>query len=166
MSLFTAVEMAPRDPILGLNEQFAADTNPNKVNLGVGVYFDDNGKLPLLECVQAAEKAMMDKPSARGYLPIDVLADVAGEDGDEEHARNETHVRPTRTGQQQRHAETDLHQTRQHHHQVLVHRHPVGNLRLELEALGGQVGDTGQRQCHSQHHPGNGSGPHLSPASR
>ena len=71
MSLFSAVEMAPRDPILGLNEQFAADTNPNKVNLGVGVYFDDNGKLPLLQCVQAAEKAMMDKPTARGYLPID-----------------------------------------------------------------------------------------------
>ena len=74
MSLFTAVEMAPRDPILGLNEQFAADTNPNKVNLGVGVYFDDNGKLLLLECVQSAEKAMMDKPSARGYLPIDGIA--------------------------------------------------------------------------------------------
>ena len=71
MSLFSAVEMAPRDPILGLNEQYAADTNPNKVNLGVGVYFDDEGKLPLLKCVQAAEKAMMDKPSARGYLPID-----------------------------------------------------------------------------------------------
>jgi aromatic-amino-acid transaminase len=71
MSLFSAVEMAPRDPILGLNEQFNADTNPNKVNLGVGVYFDDNGKLPLLQCVQAAEKAMMDKPTARGYLPID-----------------------------------------------------------------------------------------------
>lgn len=74
MSLFTAVEMAPRDPILGLNEQFAADANPNKVNLGVGVYFDDNGKLPLLECVQAAEKAMMEKPTARGYLPIDGIA--------------------------------------------------------------------------------------------
>ena len=74
MSLFTAVEMASRDPILGLNEQFAADTNPNKVNLGVGVYFDDNGKLPLLECVQSAEKAMMDKPTARGYLPIDGIA--------------------------------------------------------------------------------------------
>jgi aromatic-amino-acid transaminase len=72
--MFTAVEMAPRDPILGLNEQFAADTNPNKVNLGVGVYFDDNGKLPLLQCVQAAEKAMMDKPAARGYLPIDGIA--------------------------------------------------------------------------------------------
>ena len=74
MSLFSAVEMAPRDPILGLNEQFAADTNPSKVNLGVGVYYDDNGKLPLLECVQAAEKAMMQAPKARGYLPIDGIA--------------------------------------------------------------------------------------------
>ena len=71
MSLFTAVEMAPRDPILGLNEQFNADTNPHKVNLGVGVYFDDNGKLPLLQCVQAAEKTMMSTPTPRGYLPID-----------------------------------------------------------------------------------------------
>jgi len=74
MSLFSAVEMAPRDPILGLNEQFAADSNPDKVNLGVGVYFDENGKLPLLQCVQTAEKAMMDKPAARGYLPIDGIA--------------------------------------------------------------------------------------------
>lgn len=74
MSLFTAVEMAPRDPILGLNEQFGADTNPAKVNLGVGVYYDDNGKLPLLECVQAAEKQMMESPKARGYLPIDGIA--------------------------------------------------------------------------------------------
>lgn len=74
MSFFSAVEMAPRDPILGINESFAADTNPNKVNLGVGVYFDDNGKLPLLQCVQAAEKTMMDKPTARGYLPIDGIA--------------------------------------------------------------------------------------------
>ena len=71
MSLFSAVEMAPRDPILGLNEQYNADTNPHKVNLGVGVYFDDNGKLPLLACVQAAEKALMDKAAPRGYLPID-----------------------------------------------------------------------------------------------
>ena len=74
MSLFTAVEMAPRDPILGLTEQFAADTNPAKVNLGVGVYYDDDGKLPLLQCVQAAEKAMMEAPKARGYLPIDGIA--------------------------------------------------------------------------------------------
>ena len=74
MSLFTAVEMAPRDPILGLNEQFNTDTNPAKVNLGVGVYYDDAGKLPLLQCVQAAEKAMMETPKPRGYLPIDGIA--------------------------------------------------------------------------------------------
>jgi aromatic-amino-acid transaminase len=74
MSLFAAVEMAPRDPILGLNEQFAADPRPNKVNLGVGVYTDENCKLPLLACVQAAEKQLMDAPKPRGYLPIDGIA--------------------------------------------------------------------------------------------
>ena len=74
MSLFTAVEMAPRDPILGLNEKFAADQNPNKVNLGVGVYYDADGRLPLLQCVQEAEKRMMAAPKARGYLPIDGIA--------------------------------------------------------------------------------------------
>ncbi len=73
-SLFSHVEMAPRDPILGITEAFAADSNPKKVNLGVGVYYDDNGKLPLLKCVQAAEKAMTDDPKARGYLPIDGIA--------------------------------------------------------------------------------------------
>ncbi|NQW82201.1 MAG: aspartate/tyrosine/aromatic aminotransferase [Polaromonas sp.] len=74
MSLFSAVEMAARDPILGLIEQFNADTNPAKVNLGVGVYYDDNGKLPLLECVKAAEKLMADEPKPRAYLPIDGIA--------------------------------------------------------------------------------------------
>ena len=74
MSLFSAVQMAPRDPILGLNEQFNADSNPAKVNLGVGVYYDDNGKLPLLKCVQAAEKTIMESPKPRGYLPIDGIA--------------------------------------------------------------------------------------------
>ncbi|MCZ8073035.1 MAG: aspartate/tyrosine/aromatic aminotransferase [Paucibacter sp.] len=74
MSLFAAVEMAPRDPILGLNEQFNADPNPAKVNLGVGVYFDENGKLPLLKCVAEAERAMLADPKARGYLPIDGIA--------------------------------------------------------------------------------------------
>ena len=73
-SLFAAVEMAPRDPILGLNEQFNADPNPNKVNLGVGVYYDDEGKLPLLKCVAQAEKQMVEAPKARGYLPIDGIA--------------------------------------------------------------------------------------------
>ena len=74
MSLFNAVEMAPRDPILGLTEQYVADPNPKKVNLGVGVYYDDNGKLPLLECVQKAEVKMMAAHAARGYLPIDGIA--------------------------------------------------------------------------------------------
>ena len=73
-SMFAAVELAPRDPILGLNEQFASDPNPAKVNLGVGVYYDDDGKLPLLQCVQEAEKLMMEAPKARGYLPIDGIA--------------------------------------------------------------------------------------------
>ena len=72
--MFSTVEMAPRDPILGLNEQFNADPNPAKVNLGVGVYFGDDGKLPLLKCVQAAEAAMAAAPKARGYLPIDGIA--------------------------------------------------------------------------------------------
>jgi aromatic-amino-acid transaminase len=74
MSLFAKVELAPRDPILGLNEQFAADPNPAKVNLGVGVYFDENGKLPLLACVAAAERQLVAAAKPRGYLPIDGIA--------------------------------------------------------------------------------------------
>ncbi len=73
-SPFAAVEMAPRDPILGLNEQFNADPNPAKVNLGVGVYFDDQGKLPVLRCVATAEKQLLEAPKAKGYLPIDGIA--------------------------------------------------------------------------------------------
>ena len=74
MSLFSGVALAPRDPILGLNEQFNADPNPAKVNLGVGVYFDENGKLPLLRCVTEAEAQMQAAPKPRGYLPIDGIA--------------------------------------------------------------------------------------------
>lgn len=73
-SLFSAIEMAPRDPILGITEAFNADKNPNKVNLGVGVYYDDNGKVPLLDCVRKAEAQLMEKPTPRSYLPIDGLA--------------------------------------------------------------------------------------------
>jgi aromatic-amino-acid transaminase len=73
-SLFAAVEMAPRDPILGLNEQFNADPNPAKVNLGVGVYFNDEGKLPVLRCVAAAERQLLESPKAKNYLPIDGIA--------------------------------------------------------------------------------------------
>lgn len=70
-SIFAAVEMAPRDPILGLNEAFNADTRSNKVNLGVGVYYDDNGKIPLLAAVKAAEKARLEAMPPRGYQPIE-----------------------------------------------------------------------------------------------
>ena len=73
-SLLTSIEMAPRDPILGITEAFNADKNPNKVNLGVGVYYDDNGKVPLLECVRKAEAQIMEKLAPRTYLPIDGLA--------------------------------------------------------------------------------------------
>lgn len=74
MSVFAAAALAPRDPILGLNEQFNADTRADKVNLGVGVYTDENGKLPLLACVKAAEDRLAAAPAPRGYLPIDGLA--------------------------------------------------------------------------------------------
>jgi aromatic-amino-acid transaminase len=70
-SIFAAVEMAPRDPILGLTEAFNADPRPDKVNLGVGVYYDGNGKLPLLAAVKAAEKARLEVQPPRGYQPID-----------------------------------------------------------------------------------------------
>ncbi len=72
--LFAAIEMAPRDPILGITEAFNADQNPEKTNLGVGVYYDDNGKVPLLGCVQKAEALLMEKLAPRTYLPIEGLA--------------------------------------------------------------------------------------------
>ena len=72
--LLAAIQMAPRDPILGLTEAYHADPNRNKVNLGVGVYTDDSGKVPLLECVRRAEALMAEKPTPRNYLPIDGLA--------------------------------------------------------------------------------------------
>jgi aromatic-amino-acid transaminase len=73
-SLFGAIDMAPRDPILGITEAFNADTNPGKINLGVGVYYDDNGKVPLLACVQKAESTLMEQLAPRTYLPIEGLA--------------------------------------------------------------------------------------------
>jgi aromatic-amino-acid transaminase len=74
-SPLAAVEMAPRDPILGLTETYNSDKNPKKVNLGVGVYYDDNGKVPLLECVRRAEQILVEQAAPRSYLPIDGLAD-------------------------------------------------------------------------------------------
>ncbi len=74
MSLFSAVELAPRDPILGLNEAFNADTRTDKINLGVGVYSNEEGRIPLLRAVVEAETARVAQHAARGYLPIDGIA--------------------------------------------------------------------------------------------
>jgi len=72
-NILAGVQMAPRDPILGLTELYNADKNPNKVNLGVGVYYDDSGRVPVLECVRRAERELAEKSSPRAYLPIDGL---------------------------------------------------------------------------------------------
>jgi len=70
-TLLSTVEMVPRDPILGVTEAFNADTNPHKVNLGVGVYCDDSGKVPVLGCVRRAEQKLAESPLPKNYLPID-----------------------------------------------------------------------------------------------
>lgn len=70
-SIFASVELAPRDPILGLNEQFKADARDTKVNLGVGVYYDDQGRIPLLHAVRKAESLIYEQAAPRNYLPID-----------------------------------------------------------------------------------------------
>lgn len=70
-SLFASVAMAPRDPILGLTEQYLADTRNQKVNLGVGVYYDNNGRIPLLQAVRVAEQERVALEAPRGYQPID-----------------------------------------------------------------------------------------------
>src|SRR3954466_3270669 len=73
-SLLAQVPLAPADPILGVTEQYVKDTNPKKVNLGVGVYYDDNGKVPVLECVKRAEAERLKAAPPFSYLPIDGLA--------------------------------------------------------------------------------------------
>ena len=72
-SLLANVEMAPKDPILGVTETYNADPNPRKVNLGVGVYFDDSGKVPVLQAVRTAEQKLAETAMPRNYLPIDGL---------------------------------------------------------------------------------------------
>jgi len=74
--MFQNVEMAPADPILGLNEQFKADRRPEKVNLIVGVYQDESGQIPKLKCVAEAEKRLMVDLKSN-YLPIDGDAQYA-----------------------------------------------------------------------------------------
>ena len=73
MSYFASVEMAPGDPILGLTETYLADARPGKINLGVGIYVDEQGQIPLLRTVHEVEQAMAASARPRGYLPIDGL---------------------------------------------------------------------------------------------
>jgi aromatic-amino-acid transaminase len=73
-SIFASVEPAPRDPILGLIEAFNHDTRSQKVNLGVGVYFTEEGRIPVLRAVAEAERRRAAEPAARGYLPIEGIA--------------------------------------------------------------------------------------------
>ncbi len=74
MSFFASVEMAPGDPILGLTETFVADSRANKINLGVGIYVDEQGRVPMLPSVREVEQRLATLERPRGYLPIDGLA--------------------------------------------------------------------------------------------
>ncbi|MHC2068725.1 amino acid aminotransferase [Bremerella sp. T1] len=69
--MFQHVETAPPDAILGLNEAFRNDSNPEKINLSVGVYKDEQGVTPVLKCVKEAEKRLLETESTKSYLPID-----------------------------------------------------------------------------------------------
>jgi aspartate aminotransferase len=68
--MFDRFEMAPADPILGLTEAFGRDERADKINLGVGVYKDENGKTPTLRCVHEAERRLLDEDAPKTYLPI------------------------------------------------------------------------------------------------
>lgn len=68
--MFDNVQSAPPDPILGLTDAWRADPNPEKVNLGVGIYQDANGLSPVLACVKAAEAAILSEERTKNYLPI------------------------------------------------------------------------------------------------
>ena len=68
--MWKEIEAAPADAILGLTEAFKNDSNPKKVNLGVGVYKDDQGVTPVLKCIKTAEKTLVETQTTKGYLPI------------------------------------------------------------------------------------------------
>jgi aspartate/tyrosine/aromatic aminotransferase len=68
--MFEHIQPAPRDPILGLTEAFRSDPNPQKINLGVGVYQDASGQTPVLESVRKAGRRVLEQQTTRSYLPI------------------------------------------------------------------------------------------------
>jgi aspartate/tyrosine/aromatic aminotransferase len=69
--MFEVIQQADRDPILGLTEAFRADTSPDKINLSVGIYQDDHGQTPVLDCVALAERRLAEAVCGKAYLPID-----------------------------------------------------------------------------------------------
>ncbi len=69
--MFEHVALAPPDAILGLSEAFKKDPNPDKINLGAGVYKDEEGKTPVLKCVKEAEARIVEQEGSKTYLPID-----------------------------------------------------------------------------------------------
>lgn len=72
-SLFDALPMVASDPILGVTEAFLKDPNPRKVNVGQGLYYGEDGNIPLLDCIRQAERQYLEAAPARGYLPSDGL---------------------------------------------------------------------------------------------
>ena len=73
--MFEHIEPFAGDPILSLNEDFQKDPRPHKINLSIGIYFDDEGRIPVLDCVKKAEAALLAKGGAKPYLPIEGNAD-------------------------------------------------------------------------------------------
>ncbi|NRB22890.1 amino acid aminotransferase [Shewanella sp.] len=69
--IFTQVELAPADPILGLTDAFKADTRTEKVNLGVGIYKDESGSTPILKSVKLAEERILATEKSKSYLGIE-----------------------------------------------------------------------------------------------
>ena len=102
--MFGSLEMAPPDAILGLNVAFRNDTNPSKINLGVGVYKDETGNTPVLACVKKAEQLLLEKENSKSYLGIDGLPEYGPLvrkvlfDGTVEEARAVTLQTPGGTG--------------------------------------------------------------------
>jgi aspartate aminotransferase len=66
--MFEYLNAIPPDPILGLIAAYAADPNPKKIDLGIGVYRDEFGKTPMLDCVVKAEKILLDTQTTKTYL--------------------------------------------------------------------------------------------------
>lgn len=77
--MFESIQAAPADPILGLTDAFRRDERPDKMNLGVGVYQDEAGRVPILQCVKQAEQQVYNREDSKGYLPIGGIAEYGAQ---------------------------------------------------------------------------------------